>query len=161
MVVYRESVRMDTRAGVEARDITDAVAGAIRRSGIRHGIACIYTPSSTSAIIANEFEPGLMKGDIPAALDRLFGEGLRYAHEERWHDGNGHSHVRATFLGPSLTIPIVDGEAALGTWQQVVFLELDNKPRHREVLVTIVGETAARTTTTDLVTTEGAARPRG
>jgi len=90
--------------------------------------------------VTNEFEPGLMGEDIPKALERLFPEGIGYGHERRWHDGNGHSHVRATFLGPSPTIPIVEGRAALGTWQQIVFLELDNKPRRREVIVQVVGE---------------------
>ncbi len=117
----------------------------IEESGVRDGLACVFTPSSTSAIVTNEFEPGLMEEDIPKALDRLFPSSIEYGHQRRWHDGNGHSHVRATFLGPSLTLPIVDGRAALGTWQQIVFLELDNKPRHREVLVQIVGDGPDRT----------------
>ncbi len=140
MVAYRETIPLETRKGVQSIDVTDKVAAAIRRSGVRDGLACIFTPSSTSAIITNEFEPGLMEEDIPSALERLFPQGIAYGHERRWRDGNGHSHVRATFLGPSLTVPIVDGEAALGTWQQVVFLELDNKPRRREVLIQVVGD---------------------
>jgi secondary thiamine-phosphate synthase enzyme len=90
--------------------------------------------------VVNEFEPGLMEEDLPAALERLFPESLSYGHERRWGDGNGHSHMRATFLGPSLTVPLVKGTLALGTWQQLVFLELDNKPRRREILVQVVGE---------------------
>ena len=139
MVTHRETIPLETRRGVQAIDITDAVAKVIERSGVRDGLACVFAPSSTSAIVTNEFEPGLMEEDIPKALDRLFPLSIEYGHERRWHDGNGHSHVRATFLGPSLTLPVVDGRAALGTWQQVVFLELDNKPRHREVIVQIVG----------------------
>lgn len=140
MVTYRETIQLDTRKGIQSIDITSKVDAAIRRSGVRDGLACVFTPSSTSAIISNEFEPGLMEEDIPAALERLFPERIPYGHEARWHDGNGHSHVRATFLGPSLTLPVVDCEPALGTWQQVVFLELDNKPRRREVLVQVVGD---------------------
>lgn len=140
MVAFRGSVKVETRGGVQAFDITDQVEATVARSGIRDGLACVFTPSSTSAIVTNEFEPGLMEEDVPKALERLVPEGIAYGHERRWHDGNGHSHVRATFLGPSLTIPITDGRAALSTWQQVVFLELDNKPRHREVIVQIVGD---------------------
>lgn len=140
MVAYRDTIRLETRKGPETFDITRQVHEAIGRSGVRDGLACIFTPSSTSAVITNEFEPGLMEEDIPKALERLFPESIEYGHERRWHDGNGHSHVRATFLGPSLTLPVVDGRAALGTWQQVVFLELDNKPRHREVIVQVVGD---------------------
>lgn len=140
MVTHRETIRLETKPGVQAIDITNRVAMAIADSGIRDGLACVFTPSSTSAIVTNEFEPGLMEEDIPKALDRLFPTEIEYGHERRWHDGNGHSHVRATFLGPSLTLPIVSGRAALGTWQQVVFLELDNKPRHREVIVQVVGD---------------------
>lgn len=140
MVTHRETIRLETSRGVQAIDITDRVTRAIAESGVRDGLACVFTPSSTSAIVTNEFEPGLMEEDIPKALDRLIPATIDYGHERRWHDGNGHSHVRATFLGPSLTFPIVDSRAALGTWQQIVFLELDNKPRDREVIVQIVGE---------------------
>ncbi len=140
MAAHSETVRLSTKKGPQALDITREVTDAVARSGVRTGIACVFTPSSTSAILTNEFEPGLMEEDIPAALGRLFPESLDYGHERRGGDGNGHSHVRATFLGPSLTVPVVDGKLALGTWQQIVFLELDNKPRRREVLVQIVGD---------------------
>ena len=140
MVAHSETLRLATKTGPQALEITREVTAAVAKSGIRDGLACIFTPSSTSAILTNEFEPGLMEEDIPAALERLFPEGLEYGHEKRWGDGNGHSHVRATFLGPSLTVPVVQGRLALGTWQQVMFLELDNKPRRREVLVQVVGE---------------------
>jgi secondary thiamine-phosphate synthase enzyme len=140
MATYRETIRIETKPGVQAIDLTDRVEAAVGKSRVRDGLVCIFTPSSTSAIVTNEFEPGLMNEDIPNALERLFPQNMGYGHERRWHDGNGHSHVRATFLGPSLTIPVVDGRAALGTWQQVAFLELDNKPRHRDVLVQVVGD---------------------
>lgn len=140
MTVYHGTFTLETRGGAEAIDVTSRVEHILKAAAIQDGLACVFTPSSTSAILTNEFEPGLMEEDIPKALERLFPEGLAYGHERRWHDGNGHSHVRATFLGPSLTIPVVDGRPALGTWQQVVFLELDNKPRRREVIVQVVGE---------------------
>ena len=142
MATYREAIRIDTKPGVQAIDVTDRVEAAVAKSRVRDGLVCIFTPSSTSAIVTNEFEPGLMTEDIPNALERLFPQGLEYGHQRRWQDGNGHSHVRATFLGPSLTVPVVDGRAALGTWQQIAFLELDNKPRQREVIVQIVGDVA-------------------
>lgn len=143
MAAYRETLRLETRKGVQAIDITRPVTDAVERSGVGDGLACVFTPSSTSAIVTNEFEPGLMEEDIPDALEKLFPESQEYGHEKRWGDGNGHSHVRATFLGPSLTVPVLDGRMALGPWQQLVFLELDNKPRRREVLVQIVGELRA------------------
>jgi secondary thiamine-phosphate synthase enzyme len=140
MAVHHGTISLETRGGIEAVDVTSRVKAIVSAAGIRDGLACIFTPSSTSAIVTNEFEPGLMEEDIPKALERLFPEGIGYGHERRWHDGNGHSHVRATFLGPCLTLPIIAGEAVLGTWQQIVFVELDNKPRRREVIVQIVGE---------------------
>ncbi len=140
MIAHSETLRLSTKQGPQALDITRDVVDAVAKSGIRTGLACIFTPSSTSAILTNEFEPGLMEEDLPGALERLFPERMDYGHERRWGDGNGHSHVRAAFLGPSLTVPVVDGKLALGTWQQVVFLELDNKPRRREVVVQVVGE---------------------
>jgi secondary thiamine-phosphate synthase enzyme len=140
MVAHSETLHLSTQRGPHAIDITREVTQAVAASKVRIGIACIFSPSSTSAILTNEFEPGLMREDLPAALERMFPEGLDYCHEKRWGDGNGHSHVRASFLGPSLTVPVVDGRMALGTWQQVVFLELDNKPREREVLVQVVGD---------------------
>ncbi len=140
MAVHSETLHLATKPGPEAHDITGEVTASVAKSRIRDGLACVFTPSSTSAILTNEFEPALMEEDIPAALERLAPADADYGHEGRWGDGNGHSHVRATFLGPSLTIPLVDGRLALGPWQQIVFLELDNKPRKREVLVQIVGD---------------------
>jgi secondary thiamine-phosphate synthase enzyme len=134
------TIELRTKGEIETIDITDDVAAILAKSGLRNGIACVFSPSSTSAVFANENEPGLMKEDIPAALERLFPRDLRYGHEERWHDGNGHSHVRATFLGPSFSFPFRDGKPLLGTWQQIAFAELDNKPRRRTVYVQLVGE---------------------
>lgn len=139
MATFAETIELKTKGEVEIRNLTRDVEGIIQRSGLRSGLACIFSSSSTSAITTLEHEPGLLQ-DLPQALERLFPRELPYAHEERWHDGNGHSHVRAAFLGPSLSVPFQEGRPVLGTWQQVVFVELDNKPRQRRVRVQLVGE---------------------
>ncbi|MCJ2554848.1 MAG: secondary thiamine-phosphate synthase enzyme YjbQ [Candidatus Thermoplasmatota archaeon] len=139
MVTFRDSIPFDTKGEVEIRDLTTELTDIIRRSGLQTGIACVFSSSSTSAITTLEYEPGLLH-DLPRALERLFPKGLEYDHQKTWQDGNGHSHIRAAFLGPSLSIPFDGGRPVLGTWQQVVFVDLDNKPRRREVLVQLVGE---------------------
>lgn len=139
MATYSDTIDLKTKGEVEIRDITRDVAAVVQASGLRTGIVCVFTSSSTSAITTLEHEPGLLE-DLPRALERLFPRDLRYEHEERWHDGNGHSHVRAAVLGPSLSVPFADGRPLLGTWQQVVFVELDNKPRQRRLTVQLVGE---------------------
>ena len=135
-------IRFKTKGEVQIHDVTDEVRRRVSDSGVTEGLACVFTTSSTSAVTTCEFEPGLIEEDVPKALDRLFprhGEGVDYGHQRMWHDGNGHSHVRASFLGPSLVVPIVDGELTLGTWQQIVFVELDNKKRDRRLVVQVVG----------------------
>lgn len=139
MVTFRDSIDFETQGETEIRDLTTELTEIIRRSGLRTGIACVFTSSSTSAITTLEYEPGLLH-DLPQALERLFPRALEYEHQKTWQDGNGHSHVRAAFLGPSLSVPFDGGQPILGTWQQVVFLDFDNKPRRREVLVQLVGE---------------------
>ena len=139
MAVSTGRIALDTKRGVEIHDITEDVENMVRNSGIKEGIANIFVAGSTGAITTMEYEPGLIE-DIPAALERLFPEGIRYQHHERWQDGNGHSHVRASFLKPSLCVPVEGGKPVLGTWQQIVFIELDNKPRRREIIVKVVGE---------------------
>jgi secondary thiamine-phosphate synthase enzyme len=140
MAVHRQTISLETKGEVQAIDITGRVAEVVRGSGLKEGVACVFAPGSTCAIAANEFEPGLMGTDIPAALERLFPRGIRYGHEERWRDGNGHSHVRSAFLGQSFTFPFGGAKPLLGTWQQIAFLELDTRPRTREVIVQLVGE---------------------
>ncbi|HEQ79247.1 MAG TPA: YjbQ family protein [Euryarchaeota archaeon] len=111
-------------------DITGLVEDIIREKKFLNGAVLIFVPGSTGALSTLEYEPGLLK-DIPIALERLFPKGITYQHDETWHDGNGHSHIRATFIGPSLTLPVCEGKLVLGTWQQIVFLEFDNKHRKR------------------------------
>ena len=129
MKTHYEEVNFKTRVD-EIVDITSKVEGVVDRSGLRNGTACVFCIGSTSAVTTMEYESGLV-ADIDSAMERLLPKGIRYEHEMRWHDGNGHSHVRASFLGPSLTIPFKDGRMMLGTWQQVIFLELDKSQWRR------------------------------
>lgn len=140
-VQYQADLELDSPAELRVYDLTDRLTKTVKASKITTGQALLFTTSSTSAITALEFEPGLKK-DLPLALERLFPKDLRYHHEDTWHDGNGHSHVRAAFLKPDLTVPVRDGKPLLGQWQQVVFVELDNKPRKRRVSVHVWGEGA-------------------
>lgn len=133
---------VQTKGEAQVLDLTPHVRAKVRESGVREGLACVFVAHSTCAITTLEFEPGLAEEDLPQALDRLFprhGHGLEYGHERAWGDGNGHSHIRAAFLGPSVTLPVVQGEPVLGTWQQVVLVELDPRPRERKVMVQVVG----------------------
>jgi secondary thiamine-phosphate synthase enzyme len=120
-------------------DLTDQVANAVVESGIKTGIANVFNVGSTAAIGTIEFEPGL-RTDMPAILNKLIPPSRNYGHEQAWHDGNGHSHLQATLLGPSLTVPITDGKLALGTWQQIFHLECDVRGRERTVLITVIGK---------------------
>lgn len=137
---FARDIQLQTGGEVEVHDITKQVGMVVAASGIATGQALVFSMSSTSAITITEFEPGLAEEDIPVALERLFPRGLDYGHERRWHDGNGHSHVRAAFLKPDLTVPVREGRPHLGRWQQIVFVELDNKPRERTVAVHVWGE---------------------
>jgi secondary thiamine-phosphate synthase enzyme len=120
-------------------DLTDAVARVVSESGVRTGLVHVFHVGSTGAVGTIEFEPGLQR-DLPEALDRLLPPGRHYGHEQAWHDGNAHSHLQATLLGPSLTVPVRDGAPVLGTWQQIVHLECDIKPRQRTIVVTVLGQ---------------------
>jgi secondary thiamine-phosphate synthase enzyme len=138
MSVETKELHFDTQGEVEIIDITEKVNGKLRESEIEDGIVTVFVPGATGAITTIEYEPGLLQ-DLPTALERLFPKGMRYEHEYRWHDGNGHSHVRASFLGPSLTVPFRAKKLMLGTWQQVIFIELDNKRRSRRIILQIIG----------------------
>lgn len=138
-MTHQERFAVQTAGHRDMHDITAQVAEAVTRSGIRTGIAHVFNVGSTAAIGTIEFEPGL-QGDLPEVLDRLMPPSREYGHEQTWHDGNGHSHLQATVLGPSLTVPVDGGRLVLGTWQQIFHLECDVKPRRREVVVTVQGE---------------------
>jgi secondary thiamine-phosphate synthase enzyme len=120
-------------------DLTDQVATAVTSSGIRTGIVNVFNVGSTAAVGTIEFEPGLQH-DLPAILEKLIPPSRHYGHEQTWHDGNGHSHLQATLLGPSLTVPIAEGKLVLGTWQQIFHLECDTRGRQRTVVVTVLGD---------------------
>ena len=120
-------------------DLTGDIAEIVAESKVRCGLVHIFNVGSTGAIGAIEFEPGLQQ-DLPSLLDKLIPPSRDYGHERAWNDGNGHSHLQATLLGPSLTVPIQDGKLVLGTWQQIFHLECDIKPRHRTIAVTVLGD---------------------
>jgi secondary thiamine-phosphate synthase enzyme len=139
MAVASETLILGRTSELQIVDITREVAAAVSRSGVQNGIVTIFNPGSTGALTTIEFEPGLMK-DFPAMLERVAPSNIPYQHDLTWHDGNGHSHTRASLLGPGITVPFRDGGLTLGTWQQIVFIELDNKPHHRKLVVQTIGE---------------------
>jgi secondary thiamine-phosphate synthase enzyme len=139
MTCISKKISFKTRSEGDIVDITSHVQKAVKNSNISDGIACIFVPGATGAITTIEYEPGLLS-DLPDALDRLFPRDITYQHQLRWHDGNGHSHVRASVIGPGITVPFSDNQLILGTWQQIVFLELDNGARQRKIIVQMVGE---------------------
>src|SRR5215470_10833271 len=138
-MIYQQEIQLQTSGHRQMHDLTGEVARIVRASGVRSGVANIFNAGSTGAIGTIEFEPGLQQ-DLPAMLDKLFPPSHDYGHEQAWHDGNGHSHLQVTMLGPSVTVPIKDGKLVLGTWQQVFHLECDIKPRRRTIVVTVMGE---------------------
>ena len=127
-------IEFATKGKNEMRNITDEVREIVAESGITDGHVLIFVPGATGALSTIEYEPGLMR-DFPELMEKLIPEKEYYYHNETWHDGNGHSHLRATLVGPSLTVPFADGTLLLGTWQQIIFLEFDNKPHHRKLVV--------------------------
>jgi len=139
MAVYREEIRIKTAREGDIVDITDLVENVVKRSGISDGMVHVFAIGSTAAISTMEYEPGL-KQDLPEILERIAPKNIEYKHHLRWGDYNGHSHIRATILGPSLTVPIKDGRLILGTWQQIIFIELDVRARNRRIMVTVMGE---------------------
>jgi secondary thiamine-phosphate synthase enzyme len=139
MAIVTDVVTVSTRGESQMLDLTARVQEVVSRHGFREGQALVFVSGSTAGLTTVEFEPGLLE-DLPAAFERIAPRGIRYRHEETWHDGNGHSHVRASLLGPSLTVPFDDGRLLLGTWQQVVLIDFDTRPRRREVVVQLSGE---------------------
>ena len=138
-MVFQQQIAFETSGHGDMHDLTEQVNRFVKQSGVRTGIAHVFAVGSTAAVGAIEFEPGLRR-DLPEQLDRLLPPSRQYGHEQTWHDGNGHSHLQATLLGPSLTVPVANGQLVLGTWQQVIHLECDIRPRQRTVVVTVLGE---------------------
>lgn len=138
MAVYRETIRIETAGDRDMTDISILVGDVLSASGIKTGICHIFNVGSTGVIGTIEFEPGLER-DFPALLERIAPPARSYAHEETWHDGNGHSHLQASLCGPEITVPVEGGGLKTGVWQQIFHYEADNKPRRREIIVTVIG----------------------
>jgi secondary thiamine-phosphate synthase enzyme len=139
MRIMTKNIQLKSKGETDIIDITDHVSQVIEESSVSNGIATVFVAGSTAALTTIEYEPGL-KHDFPQMLSRVAPKDIVYEHDNTWHDGNGHSHVRASLIGPSLTIPVVGGKLTLGTWQQIVFLEMDTRPRNRKVIVQMLGE---------------------
>ena len=139
MTVEFHMVRLETKKEGEILDITDEVQTIVENGAIKNGVAFLFVPGSTAALTTIEYEPGLL-ADLPSVLERLAPRDGSYEHEMRWHDGNGHSHIRASLIGPDLSVPFERKKLMLGTWQQIVFIELDVRPRDRTVIVHAIGE---------------------
>jgi secondary thiamine-phosphate synthase enzyme len=138
-MTFTESISMDTKGYCDIVDITPRLLSILRRLLIANGLVTLFCPGSTGSITTIEYEPGVLQ-DLKEALERIAPSNIPYRHDERWGDGNGFSHVRAALMKPSLTIPVVDGKLTLGTWQQVVFIDFDNRGRHRAIIVQILGD---------------------
>lgn len=139
MPIITERLTIATQGNTDVVDITAEVQKRVDAAGYRRGFVTVFSPGSTGGITTLEYEPGLV-ADFKAALERMAPTDLHYEHDQRWRDNNGYSHVRAALVGPSLTVPIVDGRLTLGTWQQIVVVDCDNRARARNVVVQILGE---------------------
>lgn len=138
-MIYSDAVQLSTRGHADMHDITTEVEQALSASGVHSGLVTVFTPSATSSLTTIEFESGALD-DLRRALDEIAPPDGEYRHNLRWGDGNGHAHLRAALLKPSLTIPVIDGRMTLGTWQQILFIDFDVRPRNRSIVVQIVGE---------------------
>ena len=138
MDVVTETVHINTEGRSQMVDLTSAVADKLSELGLAEGVATIFVPGSTGAVTTIEFEPGLAQ-DLPERFERLIPEG-EYHHDPTWGDGNGHAHLRSSVVGPSVTVPFTEGKLALGTWQQIVFVDFDTRPRRRRLIVQYMGK---------------------
>ena len=140
MAVQAHEFEIETRGNTHVLNITEQVASCVESGQVKDGTAAVFVIGSTAGITTTEYEPGLVKHDLKALFDALAPEDARYHHEETWHDDNGHAHVRASLLGPSLTVPFIGRRLQLGTWQQIVLIDFDTRPRSRRIIVQVVGE---------------------
>jgi len=138
MTLFKKTIERDTSPDTDIQDLTADVAAAVAESGVEDGQVLVFTPGSTAAITTIEFESGAV-ADLGRAINEMAPTGAHYDHDARWGDGNGYSHVRAALMGPSLGLPVIDGQLALGTWQQVVLCDFDNRPRRRRIIVQVIG----------------------
>lgn len=139
MTVNTSTIELQTKGNADIQDITRKVRTIVTETGLDSGLITIFCPSSTSALTTIEFEPGCVS-DLQRLFDEIVDSSRHYAHNARWGDGNGHSHVRAALLGASLTVPFVEGRLTLGTWQQIIYIDFDNRPRHRSLIAQVIGE---------------------
>jgi secondary thiamine-phosphate synthase enzyme len=139
MSVITKTIQVKTKGEDDIIDITDQTSKWIEGSKMKNGVVTIFVSGSTAALTTIEYEPGLLS-DFPKMLERVAPKNIDYGHEKLWHDGNGHSHVRASLVGPSLTVPFCNGQMMLGTWQQIVLVELDTKSRDRSLVLQIIGK---------------------
>jgi secondary thiamine-phosphate synthase enzyme len=138
-MIISDAISLSTKGFCDTQDITSPVAAIVGRSKVKNGLVSIFCPGSTGAVTTIEYESGVLE-DLKKAIERLAPSNIPYAHDRRWGDGNGFSHVRAALLGPSLTVPVTHGDLALGTWQQIVFIDFDNRSRRRNIVVQVMGE---------------------
>ena len=139
MTVITKTIKIKSKEENDMIDITNQTLKAIQESKLKDGLVTVFVSGSTGALTTIEYEPGL-RIDFPKMLNRIIPKDIEYEHDKTWHDGNGHSHVRASLIGPSLTVPFKDGNLILGTWQQIVFFELDTRSRERRITIQIIGE---------------------
>jgi secondary thiamine-phosphate synthase enzyme len=139
MAVKTISVHLSTRGNTDIHNVTEQVERAVSESGLKNGSVTVFTPSSTSALTTIEYESGALN-DLRRLFEEIIPSNREYAHNARWGDGNGHSHVRAALLGASLTVPFVNGRLTLGAWQQIIFIDFDNRSRQRELILQVMGE---------------------
>ena len=139
MSIQTRTISLNTKGNADIQDVTNQITQIVGEGGLENGTITLFTPSATSALTTIEFESGCIS-DLRRLFDEIIDPQRHYAHNARWGDGNGHSHVRAALLGPSLSIPFVEGRLTLGTWQQVIFVDFDNRERRREIVVQVIGE---------------------
>ena len=139
IVVITKFIQLQTKGNTDIVDITSETAETVRKTDLRNGTVTIFCPSSTSSVTTIEYESGCMK-DFSRLFEEILSSSREYTHNMRWGDGNGHSHIRASLLGPSLTVPIVEGQLSLGTWQQIVFVDFDVRGRNRRIILQILGD---------------------
>jgi secondary thiamine-phosphate synthase enzyme len=137
-MTYNKKLQVSSKGNNEVINITDSVAAAVNESGVKDGVVTVFVVGSTAAITTTEYEPGLVNYDLEAVFEKIAPANAEYEHEKTWHDDNGHSHVRASLVGPSITVPIVGGELTLGTWQQIILIDFDTRARNRTVVCQIL-----------------------
>jgi secondary thiamine-phosphate synthase enzyme len=138
-MIFSETISLSTKGFTDILDITHHVDGVIDRSRIENGLVTVFCPGSTGAVTTIEYESGVLR-DLQKAIEKIVPSKIPYEHDKRWGDGNGFSHVRAALMKPSLTVPLIKGRLTLGTWQQIVFIDFDNRRRKRNLIVQVMGE---------------------